>query len=170
MLVAFVMIQLSSIAQEISNNFVLENRSFKWTHIYETTLSYHELVESIQSSGYFKEIIVNENYIICDFKPYMIDYKMHGYKTMLTPFYISQNVLLGSIKIDYKENKYRVTINNIQFIQDFNTPMAKQGEMTSFEFWVLNNKGKIKYGFYNDGSDIMNKDFIAKTQFVKDDW
>jgi len=167
------LISSSIFSQEIKNNFAFdENHNIYWQHIFEGNISFEALVEAIESSGNFENIVIKQDYINCELKPYQIDYEKYGYKTMSTPFYISRSLALANAKFDYKEGRYRVTFYNILFKQNSDDTFSQQGEQHSFEWWVLNKKGSIKKGSFDPGSDIMNNDFLVKTTFseAEDDW
>ncbi len=103
---------------------------------------------------------------MCDLKPYKANYQAYGYSNIKAPFYISRSLVGGNVIFEFKENKYRVTIKNIVFTQNNEDTFSKQGEVETFESWVLNKSQKIKPAFFTDGSDILNKDFIIKTTFI----
>ena len=165
----------SLFSQMLLNNFELDNNQYiNWRTIANTELGFKSLVEAIETSGYYQKINVGDDYVNCEFKPYQLDFEKYGHKYMSTPFYISRNLVSATIKFEFKDARYRVTIRNILFTQNADDKFHQQGEQHSFESWVLNNKGEIKNNFFEPGSDIMNKDFLLKTSFitkkVNDNW
>jgi len=157
----------SLFSQTLSNNFEFdENQNIIWRTINNTELDFKSLVETIETSGYYDKINVGDDYVNCEFKPYQLDFVKYGHKYMTTPFYISRNLVSANIKFEFKEGRYRVTIRNILFTQNANDALSQQGEQHSFEWWVLNKKGKIRNSFFKPGSDILNKDFKIKTSFT----
>ncbi|MEL7589602.1 MAG: hypothetical protein AAGU19_23005 [Prolixibacteraceae bacterium] len=158
----------SLFSQTLANNFEIdEERHISWKSINQTALDFNGLVEAIEASGYYKEVNKGEDYVSCEFEPFELNFQKYGYKSMTTPFYVSRNLLSGNAKFEYKEGRYRVTITNILFTQNADDPLFQQGEQHSFEWWVLNNKGKLKSSFFDPGSDIMNREFQVKTSFSK---
>jgi len=163
-----ILISTSSFSQELLNNFKQEeNGLIYWQIVIESQLTSTQVNEHIKESGYFMDIVELEEKTLCDLKPFKANFKAYGYSNMKTPFYISRSLVRGNVIFEYKENKYRVTIKNIVFVQNVEDVFAKQGEVETFESWVLSNSQKIKPEFFNDGSDILNKEFITKTSFNK---
>ena len=100
-------------------------------------------------------------------RPYTLNYKSLGYKYMLTPYYISRSLTSGIVVFEFKENRYRVIIKNIEFIVNTETSVSdKQGTIQSLEFWALDNKQVIKSNSFEYGSAILNSDFTIKTTFI----
>src|SRR5690554_7205992 len=109
----------SLFSQTLSNNFELdENQNIIWRTINNTELDFKNLVEAIETSGYYEKINVGDDYVNCEFKPYQLDFAKYGHKYMTTPFYISRNLVSANIKFEYKEARYRVTTRNILFTQN----------------------------------------------------
>jgi len=154
-------------SQDLTNNFIQdENGLIYWQKIIESQLTSKQIKGLINESGYFINITDAEDKILCDLKPYKANYQAYGYSNMKAPFYISRSLVGGNVIFEFKEDKYRVTIKNIVFTQNIEDTFSKQGEVETFESWVLNKSQKIKPAFFTDGSDILNKDFIIKTTFI----
>lgn len=155
-------------SQELLNNFKQDdNKLIIWQNVIETELNNEQLNTLIKESGYFTKIEELENKTLCELKPFKANYQAYGYSNMKAPIYISRSLVSGNVVIEFRENKYRITIKNIVFTQNIEDIFTKQGEVETFESWVLNKNQIIKPAFFNDGSDILNKEFKVKTTFLQ---
>lgn len=153
--------------QDLKNNFYIKESSIYWQIIDDAELSFDDLLYSIMTSGYYEDIAVLESTIVCNLKPYFIDFKTFGYRSFNTPIYISQNLLTASVIFEYKDLRVRTTIKNIQFISNFSSADSKEGFVQAFESWFLNDQKQLKYDYFNKGSDLLDKVFKAKTKFTE---
>lgn len=67
---------------------------------------------------------------------------------------------------EFKDKKYRVTIKNIKFVQKYDDPLTKMGEVTEIETFALAKKNtEFKNGFLKKPSKILNYTFLKTTEF-----
>jgi len=116
---------------------VVENGKLVWQKIYETELTKKQLTQNIKNSGNFKNLESNESGIIAEITNLTLDYKGYGSSEMSTPMYIARNSLNSIVQIEFKENKYRVTIKNIKLTRNYGGALSSQGEMTDLEVFAL---------------------------------
>lgn len=153
--------------QDLKNNFFIDGSDIYWQYITDAELSFDDLLYSIMQSGNYEDIAVMESMIVCNLKPFEIDYKSYGYRSFSTPVFITQNLITASVIFEYKDLRVRTTIKKIQFISNFTTADFKQGFIQSFESWFLNDQKQLKFDYFNKGSDLIDKDFKAKTTFTE---
>lgn len=151
--------------KELINNFIKNRHNILyWQITYETELSQGELLDAIIESGYYEEIDVTGDRVVCVLRPYKVNFEQYGYSGLESSSYIAQSLITGTVIFDYKSGRYRATIKNIKLID--NTEDAR-GIVNPLEFWVLNRQQDIKFQFFKNGSDILNRDFSVKTSFQK---
>ncbi|WP_282070909.1 hypothetical protein [Polaribacter atrinae] len=153
-----------------TDNFEIENSKLIWQKVYETELTNEQLKERIKSSGNFKNLELNKDRIIAEITNLSIDYKGYGSSEMSTPIYVARNNLNSFVQIEFKENRYRVTIKNIKLTQKYEDALSNQGEMTDIEVFALKKRNtEFKSSFLKKTSKIINFTFEKITEFkVKD--
>lgn len=169
----FLLISGNLIAQEnrqLINNFIKNEKNIIcWQNISDTELSQAELLDAIIESGFYQDIEVTGDKVICVMKPYKVNYEQYGYSALDASSYILQNLITATVIFEFKNRRYRSTVKNIQLI--LNTEQY-QGSVLPLEFWVLNRQQDIKFAFFKNGSEVLNKDFLSRTTFNKSftDW
>lgn len=149
--------------KELINNFIKNRHNILyWQITYETELSQAELVDAIIESGYYEEIDVAGEKVVCVLRPYKVNFEQYGYSGLESSSYLAQSLITGTVIFEYKSGRYRVTIKNINLID--NTEDA-HGIVSPLESLVLNRQQDIKFQFFKNGSDILNRDFSVKTSF-----
>lgn len=154
----------SQSGRDLLNNFrKSESNIVYWQNYVETNLSLEQLVDRIIESCYFKDIDVSGFKVVCELKPYKLNYMQYSSSVLdNTPVYLTQNLITASVIFELSDNRYSVVIKNINLID--NTP-DKLGVVTTLEEYVLNRQQDLKIQPFRVGSDILNKDFINKTTF-----
>lgn len=161
--------------QESVNNFQVVDSEVVWKNIFETTMTFEQLVEKIKESGLLEKIELGENKIMGELKELEPDIVGAGYTKMNAPIYITRSYVSGFTVIEFKEGKYRVILKRILFSQKFSDPLTKQGEKTSLEEMSLKNgKNEFANSFRKMPSEILNYTFLKKFELtenqLKDDW
>lgn len=152
--------------RELVNNFVKgDNNIIYWQKITETDLSQAEMLDAVIESGLFKDIEVTGSKVICAFRPYKVNYEQFGYTVLEASSFIAQNLLTATVIFELGNRRYRSTIKNIQLIQ--NTEQGF-GIVTPLEYHVLNRFQEMKFPYFKNGSDILDKDFTIKTTLKLD--
>ncbi len=140
--------------QEI-NNFLIDESKVIWQKVFETPFTFDEIVQKIKEAGMMVNIETTEAKLIGDLKPLKIDYKGAGYSGANTAIIISRSDLLGYVLLEYKENKYRVTVKNMSLCHRYDDPFFKQGELTSMESLSIK-KNEFKSPFKKSPSAIFD--------------
>ncbi len=161
--------------QSDTDNFEIENGKLIWQKVYETELTNEQIIGEIKKSGNFKNIEISEDGVFAEFKNLSFDFKGFGSSEMSTPIYVARNSANAFVQIEFKENRYRVTIKNIQLTQKYDDALSNQGEMTDIELYALRKKNtEFKKSFLQKPSQIINFTFIQITDFKtlpeKDKW
>ena len=73
---------------DLRDGFEIENESIVWRKVYETKLTFEELISALKESGNFKNIENTENKIICQTIEITPDYKGAGYSSAYTPIMV----------------------------------------------------------------------------------
>jgi len=156
---------------QVTNNFLIEENKVIWQKVFETPLSFRDVVEKVKESGAMTSMEEGDTKIIGDLKPLPADFKGAGYTMMNTAIIVTSSDLLGYVLVEYKDNRYRVTIKNIQLSQKYDDPLSEMGQKTSIEVYAIK-KGEFKNSFLNSISKILDYTF-TKTFSVKksnDNW
>jgi hypothetical protein len=164
-----------SYGQENVNNFIIDNSELVWQKVFETSMTFEELKEKIKDSGLFEKVEISDNKLSGEIKPFSADFNGAGFSEMSAPIYIARSTLSGFIIIEYKENKYRVTLKKILLTQKYTDPLTNQGETTQLEFFGLkNNMYEMTNYFKKSPSYILDytltKKFDFKDSTIKKEW
>lgn len=163
---AFMLISLASFAQ--TNNFYVENGKLYWQRVYEQNI---DIESMLTNSGKFIDINFANGVISATLKPGKVDVKGRG--PMDIPIYIRDGHVTGFVRIQQKEGRYRVTIDQIVFIDMVDSPLGKQGEETSLETYAIKKDGSLRPYFLNTASAIINDSFtdlFVLRNDLGDDW
>jgi hypothetical protein len=159
---------------ELNDGFEIENDAIVWRKVYDTKLSFEELISTLKESGNFKDIETSESKIIGQTIPITPDYKGAGYSRGFTPMMVLSSNYSAFCLIEFKENRFRVTLKNIRLITTISTAFGKSGDSDPIDIYALkNDKKRFKESFFKDASKIynysFNKLFEVKEQ-KKTDW
>lgn len=149
-----------------SDNFYNPEKSVKWERITYTQLNFDQLLSEVKNSGRFYDIEQTDNKIIARFKDLIPKYREAGFTLLGTNAYLTSGVLAGSVVIDFKEGKYRFTVNNVKIrhkVTTLNYSMVDQ--TTGLEDVALNRNGDFRKGFFNKDSKIFDYTFTQFTTF-----
>lgn len=147
----FIGLILASLTFAQIENFSVANRQITWQKIFSTELKFEELGSTLENNGLFYDIIKDDNSIRFKFKDHKIDYKGFGKTLMSTPNYIAGGQYAGNGIVDYKDGKYRVTINNINYIYT----------SLDLSFGMSQSKFLLEDGTLKKGTDDFNKRFTT---------
>lgn len=160
---------LSSFGQQ--HNFeVLENELI-WQKVYEEELTIDDFEKSILGKGPITSIDKTENTLFVRFEGLKLDYKALGKSEMWTSMYITRSNISGLATIQFKENKYRITIADIVLTQNYSDGLMQQGEKHPLSFYAIKN-GSLRKAFLKKDAEIFDFNFIGlfAPSKVKDDW
>ncbi len=150
--------------RELMNNFMKNDANIVyWQLVRDTELTRNELLDAIIESGYFTNIDVTGDKVVCELRPYRLNYEQYSRSGLdLAPAYLTQNLIAGTVIIELSNNRYRTTVKNIRFIDN---TQAGLGIVTPIEYWVLNRSQDLKFSLFKNGSELLDKDFTVKTAF-----
>lgn len=143
-----------------TQEFKISNGKLIWQKIYECKDSISQIAKKLKNDGILKEIEITENTITGSLKDIDADYKGAGFSRGLTPMYLISDRLTCFVLIDFKKDKYRVTIKNIQLTNVLESPISKVGESEPIETYALKKKNTtFKDVFLKDAATILNYTF-----------
>jgi hypothetical protein len=158
------------VQSQTENNFKIEDNKVIWQKVFDTELNFNEICQAIKESGNFENIEIGENKTTTQLKIFVIDYEGAGYRTMNTSMYITYFNYTGFAIIEFKDNKYRITLKTIQLKKGATIPDVPMMEDTDIEFYVLKN-GQFRKSFLRDDCKIFEYNFNKKFNFKKvKDW
>jgi hypothetical protein len=149
-----------------TDNFAIENGQVIWQKVYETDLTKEELIGQIKSSGQFVNISENGEILTAEINQLSMDFKGYGVSEMSTPMYVSRSYVKAFALIDFKEERYRVTLKTIKFVQKYDDALSRQGETLDIELFALKKRNtEFKTSFLAKPSEIMDFTFQKITDF-----
>ncbi|MEN8187870.1 MAG: hypothetical protein ABFR05_12140 [Bacteroidota bacterium] len=99
-----------------------------------------------------------------------LDFKGYGASEMSTPIYIARSYVKSYFIIEFKENRYRVTIKSIKLVQKYDDGLSKEGEISDMELYALKKRNtEFKSSFLKKPSKIINFTFQKITNFKEAD-
>ncbi len=158
-----------------TDNFEIEKGQVLWQKVYETDLTKEQLIGQVKSSGQFENISENGESLTAEINQLSMDFKGYGISEMSTPMYVSRSYIKAFVLIEFKDERYRVTLKNIKFVQKYEDALSKEGETTDIELYALKKRNtEFKSSFLNKPSKIMDFTFQKVTDFKriakKDKW
>lgn len=169
----FALLAIHASAQEshnLINNFYKDrNNILNWQIIRQTDLTRTEIIDALVETGLYEKVDVTENSIVCEFKPYKVNYEQYGFSLFESSSIISNNLVTATVVYQLKGDRYRTTIKNIRFIDNSDTTA---GKVTTLEEESLTRQQDIKFSILKNTTKVLDKDFNAKTALMKssDDW
>lgn len=170
---ASLIISATTFAQ-VNNFSVTEDGKVYWQRIYPTDLTHEELLDVIVNDGNFVD--VNDGEVIT-FRLIRgkVDYKKLGFSRGSLPLYASASDVSCFVTIQIKDDRYRVTADNILTVENRTDGMFKEGDEHPIETWALNKKGEISSGFSKVPSLLYNGFFstlflFQKKSYIDDEW
>lgn len=153
----------------INNFFKDKNNILNWQVIRETSLTRTEMIDAIIETGFYDKVDLTETSIVCEFKPFKVNYDQYGFSMFEASSLVSNNLVTATVIFELKGNRYRTTVKNIRFIQNIDTTL---GAVTTLESESLTRQQDIKFSSLKNTTKILDKDFEAKTWLVKtsQDW
>ena len=152
--------------QDSTYNFRYSEGSVYWQRVFETKLSFDQLMGKIKDSDLLNNIDIRENKIRGNLNHIVMDYKGAGYTLMTMPIYLRSSEPNCFISIDFKDGAYRVTATNIVMIWKETDPLFKKDKRINIEdFAIKTNKTKFKETFKQKGGDIFDYTFDKLFRF-----
>lgn len=175
-LFTIIFIFMGIIASAQIDNYSVSDGIIVWQKIIEKSISIGEAAEALAQSGDFYDIIINDEKqtIVCKSFPKRIDFKSMGYNRMNIPMYIRDCDMEYHATIQFKKGRYRVSVDNIAFIQRATDYLSEKGERTSIEAYAIGKNG-INDIFKGVASVLINGHLESVFQFetkgyLNDEW
>ena len=171
-LVASLTIAATTFAQ-VNNFSVAEDGKAYWQKVYDVAISHEDLLNIIVNDGNFVDIN-DGNVITFRMNPVEIDVTEYGYTRMSVPMYVVNYNVSGLVTVQLKDDRYRVTVDNITLVRNLTTRMGKEGEEEAIETWAVK-KGQLTSGFSKIPSAVYDQYFSNRFRFqnksyIDDEW
>lgn len=154
------------------SNFLIDENELIWQKVYEIKSSPEDFKNELLKNLEFGDIEIGNDQIITTVNNLKIDYKGYGASEMFTSMYIPRNNYNALAIIEFKENRYRITVKDIMAIADYSDGLTQQGEKTKLERFAMNRNG-LKKRFIEKDAPIFdytfNKLFEQKKE-TSDGW
>lgn len=123
---------------------ITPERKVIWQKVYEAPINISKYHQWMFNSGQYHDIAMTDNTITCWLNESPINYQKHGYDAMSDiSMQIRDNNIKGFITIQFKDGRYRVTIEQMQFIHKFDSSLYRKGEVSHMEL-LINAKGTFR--------------------------
>lgn len=154
-------------------NLMLENGKVVWQKVYNVETTPSDYKNQLLQSLNFQSVDIVENTIYTVVRDIDMDYKSLGKGEMTTSMYLSRANYDAIAMIEFKDDRFRVTVRDLKAIQIYSDGLFEKGEMHPLEFWAVNRKGEFKKYFLKNDAEII--DFTLDKLFYphkikKDDW
>jgi len=129
------------LSQVDDSNFIVENGELKWQKVYETSKTIDELFISLKTKKELSSVEMIGNVILGDIVGVTVDRKAAGLKSGNTAVYTGMDVY-GSLKIEFKDNRYRATIFNIRLaMPNYLEALGNRNDLESLSTYALKRGG-----------------------------
>jgi len=162
-------------ANYASENFSIEKDELIWQKVYETSLTFDDIVKAfINSGGFFDHLIVDNQITgyITNVEP---KFKEAGFTRGFTPMPYLDNIKAYTIS-EYKEGRYRVTLKKITLLNHLSIALLGGGgppKDTPLDIYAFNKQGKFIPAFKKHSSiyEITFDDIFAlKNKLDDGEW
>lgn len=168
----FIFITFNCVGQN-TYNFSVNDKDLIWQKVFDTDLSYNELVTTIENTGHFTDLSFVDSKITGNTKEIILDYKSLGYTRANITAAITIYKPIAFVLIEHKEGRYRVTLKNIEIVCQTNESIYTAGERESVSEIAIK-KGEFRKSFLKSTAEIYNynfdKYFTFEAQKVDDNW
>ena len=154
-------------SEEDLQYFKVEGNNITWQKTFPTILSMDQMREKLTEMLLFEsKEIDKEDKVIGMCKPVSHNYVKAGYSEKSAEKYLVEKDSYGTLKVEFQEGKYRVTLSDIQLKQRYSTRKSPRGENTRLmEFAYDAKKGEWNQKFILSGSGkILNETYLEKFQ------
>lgn len=154
----------------LSNPFTIVNGSVVWQQVYDTSTDIETMQQYLLTQGSLTDVQVVANQITGTIST-PIDLSAAGAKVMGTPMYISKYDYKGRFTVQFKDNRYRVTISDIVLVQTETDIFGDVGTTDTFDSYIMR-KGEFKKAFAKKHYKIIHPTFlnIFTLQQLDTDW
>lgn len=149
-------------------NFYVENGDIMWSKVFNKKPNTSQLAAQLSN------VVKLDNSINGRLIDLRIDYKAQGYKRMKMPIFVTYPYC-ADVQIEFKDDRYRVTIRNIKF-ENYQTAMNALAEKSydSLGLFLLDQNNNIKTNKTTAlGLSVIDVDFTKRfsiSNFMPDNW
>ncbi|MFL9834966.1 hypothetical protein [Chryseobacterium terrae] len=166
----FFLLFISSFAQ--ISNFSIDNGQIHWQKIYESKLNKTDLLHFLKSSNKFSDLSESENSIYGITKNLKVDFKKFSNYPSI---FVQHTTIISKFIIDFKENKYRVTVKDIIIHDPTNEDNRLNLRDVNLERYCLkNNNTEFNSRFISTNAKFYDVTFFNLFNFGKEknsqDW
>lgn len=174
-LVILLSILICSSAYGQHNFQITDDAKIIWQKVYETSANIEQIQEMIFNSGKFNDIAMLNDKLTC----WINEIPVVDTNEILNFSNISilarDSNVKGFVTVQFKEGKYRVTIEQIQFIQKYSSSLSEKGEITYIEGPAINRKGAFNKMVEGNTLVVLDSVFAPMFEFRKpshlsDEW
>lgn len=154
---------------------ITEAAQLIWQKVYESPANATQYHEMLFNSGKFSDIAELNGKITCWLNEAPIDYKQAGYDIGQVSMFVRDGNFKCFATIQFKEGKYRVTLEQIQIIQRYDTTLSKKGEITYLDRYAINRKGTFNKMVENNSLVVLDALFKSMFEYkqathLNDEW
>lgn len=170
---ALLMICYSSAFSQTNNFLVTDKGQLIWQKTFESELTREDVFDQIVNDGSFVDIADNGGVITCSIKPTTIDVESMGCDIGMVPMYVTSYDFSGFASIQFKEGRYRVTVEKMQLTTNpYNISNTK--DTYPIEKWTVRDNS-LSPGFRKKPSAIYDKFLTDKFKleqksYLNDEW
>ncbi len=148
---------LTAQAQDL-HGFKIENGKLIWQKVYRSDKSMDDLANYFNRSIAIQNLKVSGELLTGRLSKTEIYYKGAGFSWTSTPDYVLFYDVSAFFTIDFKEGRYRITIDQIYITQKKRDPNTGRIEVTLLSTHVLK-KNKYRSNFIKAGAEIFDFTF-----------
>jgi len=167
---AFLISSLTASSQKGEDFFQLSNSKIAWQKVYETPKTKEQLITYFEEYKKFTAIRLVSDTIFAKLRPQAIDVNVFG--TVGVPSLVNKCKYKGWVKIEMRDNKYRVTFNRLKLVGNGEI-LKKNAEQTFEENFVRKDVSEYRPFFTKKPKDVYNHFFNAVFEIKiakKDEW
>lgn len=150
-------------------DFKIENGELIYQRVFDTVVNIQNAHKYYTSQPRVKNIQVFDNYITGEFEDEVLDYRKYGRNWASTPILFINYHFSGKIKVEFKEDKYRLTVFGIKSVainsagsdSDLSTDATRKNRTEIRPSWATNDLLGLFNAFFTDSFAIKG---------LKSDW
>lgn len=157
---------LASYTMMLAQNFNAEDGKIYWQKVYEKEI---DIVSALTNAGIFTDITTTNGVVSARMKQTAID--LNGRSTMSVPILIRDGNMTCFVRIQSKEGRYRVTVEQFKIHNKY----EENNEVgTELEFWYIKKQdSSLKPAFNKTAAPVLDdmlSDLFAFNDKLDDEW
>lgn len=173
-ILSIIILSFSAYSQESEIYLKNVNGEVTWQKVFENDIQKSIIQKYFQNSGLLKDIVLTDNGLTGELRLFEPDYRGVGYTVFKTPNLILNYYYSAFVSIQFKESRYRVTINKITLTKKTDDSSGCQGSLLFLNTYAVNNKGAFGKLFIKNVIPMYDiifiKMFDVKNIKSDDDW